>query len=107
IDSGGRLRYRGRIGNQIRLGGTLRGAGRSELQEAIEDVLAGRPVATAETPVDGCRITVAKDRTGPRGLTYHGDIAPLLAKHCTECHQAGTAAPLALQTYEDAASNAE
>lgn len=107
IDAEGRLRYRGRIDNQIRLGGTKAGAVRHELRDAIEDLLADRPIAVAETPVDGCRITAAPQPKSDAALTYYEHIAPLMAKHCTDCHQADTAAPFGLQTYDEVAGNAE
>jgi len=107
IDAERKLRYRGRIDNQIRLGGTSAGAVRHELQEAIEDLLAERPVAVTETPVDGCRITQLVERKHDAALNYHEHIARLMAKHCTECHQADTAAPFGLQTYDEVAANAE
>ena len=107
IDADRKLRYRGRIDNQIRLGGTSAGSVRHELQEAIEDLLADRPIAVTETPVDGCRITQLIERKNNAALTYHEQIAPLMAKHCTECHQPDTAAPFGLQTYDEVAANAE
>lgn len=107
IDAERKLCYRGRIDNQIRFGGNSAGAVRHELQEAIEDLLAERPIAVTETPVDGCRITQLVERKHNAALTYHEQIAPLMAKHCTECHQADTAAPFALQTYDEVAANAE
>lgn len=107
IDGERKLRYRGRIDDQIRLGGTSAGAVRHELQEAIEDLLANRPIAVTETPVDGCRITLRAQRKIDAALTYHEHIAPLMTQYCTTCHQAGTAAPFGLQTYDDVAANAE
>lgn len=107
IDAERRLRYRGRIDNQIRLGGTKAGAVRHELRDAIEDLLADRPIGVAETPVDGCLITLAAQPKSDAALTYYEHIAPLMTKHCTECHQAETAAPFGLQTYDEVAANAE
>ena len=107
LDAAKRLRYRGRIDNQYRLGGVRPNRGREDLKEAIEDVLAGREVRVAETPVDGCLIT----NTGPVKLDYEvtfaEHVAPLLQKHCQECHHENTTAPFSLLTYEDATSHAE
>jgi len=33
--------------------------------------------------------------------TYTKDVAPILYKHCVECHRAGEAAPMALTTYAE------
>jgi thiol-disulfide isomerase/thioredoxin/mono/diheme cytochrome c family protein len=107
IDAARKLRYRGRIDSQIRLGGTSAGATEHDLQNAIEDVLADRPIRVAETPVDGCRITPTPERRADEGVTYHNEIAPLMATHCGECHRPDTAAPFSLLTYDDVASNGE
>jgi hypothetical protein len=34
--------------------------------------------------------------------TYTKDVAPILYKHCTECHRPGEIAPMSLMTYRDA-----
>jgi hypothetical protein len=108
LDSGRRLIYRGRIDDRQRLGGAREEASRHELEDAIEALLAGKPVNNAETPVDGCRITFGEPEPPEVGrVTYHHDVAPILQKHCQSCHQPGTAAPFALKTYRDAASQAE
>jgi hypothetical protein len=43
-----------------------------------------------------------------RGATveFHRDIAPLLHRHCAECHRPGQVAPFSLLTYADAAPRA-
>jgi hypothetical protein len=107
IDAERRLRYRGRIDNQYRVGGAAPTAKSNELADAIEAVLAGRDVEIAETAVDGCAITPAAAPQADAELTYHQHVAPLVAKHCGECHQPGTAAPFSLQSYEDVAANLE
>ena len=57
IDADYRLRYRGRIDNHYRLGGTSPGDASSELRDAIRSLLAGEEIAVTETPVEGCVIT--------------------------------------------------
>src|SRR3569833_3963382 len=39
--------------------------------------------------------------------TWYQDVAPIVAKHCMSCHQAGGIAPFSLTTYEDALQNAK
>ncbi|BBO34720.1 hypothetical protein PLANPX_4332 [Lacipirellula parvula] len=107
IDAERRLRYRGRIDNQIRLSGTTAGAVKQELRDAIDALLADRPIAVTETPVDGCRITALPANTPEQPPTYVESIAGLMAKHCTECHQENTAAPFALETFDEVAANGE
>jgi hypothetical protein len=101
------LRYRGRIDDQYRLSGTQPAATRHDLKEAIDSVLAGRDVATAETPVDGCLITRTDPRPPKSDITFADHVAPLLRQHCVSCHRPGTAAPFALTTYQLASARAE
>ena len=96
------LRYRGRIDDQYRLSGANAAAVHNDLENALEAVLAGKPVAVAETTVDGCLITHAAATDRKSNVTYHKDVAPILRKHCVECHQPNTEAPFSLLTYEDA-----
>src|SRR5690606_4771727 len=82
IDAEHRLRYRGRIDDQYRLGGAARQANSSELRDAIEALLAGEEIPVTETPVDGCRITLPRHRPPTDKHTFHEHIRPILAKHC-------------------------
>jgi peroxiredoxin len=106
LDSEKRLCYRGRIDDQYRLGGVRTEPTRRDLKDAIDAVLAGRAVAVPEAEVDGCPITLPKERR-PRELTYAEHVAPVLRKHCWECHKAGGSAPFALTGYKAAAAKAD
>lgn len=108
LDAERRLRYRGRIDDQYRLGGVRPATTRHDLREAADELLAGKEVSVPETPVDGCLITVessARAATGP--VTYAEHVGPLVQKHCGECHRPGTAAPFSLTTFEQVSSRAE
>jgi len=106
LDAGRVIRFRGRIDGQYRLGGVRPTPGRQDLKEAIDELLAGREVSVAETPVDGCVIGFPEVRQDD-SLTYAKDIAPLMNKHCVECHRPGTAAPFSLKSYARVSANAE
>ncbi len=56
LDGHRRLRYRGAIDDRDSLRGRKGEAMHNYLADALDAVLAGRPVATAETPVAGCLI---------------------------------------------------
>lgn len=101
------LRYRGRIHDQFRLGGVRPEPSREDLRMAIEDVLAGRPVEVPTTPVDGCNITPVRYHAPADEITYAEHIAPILNKHCVECHRPGTAAPFSLESFREASRRAE
>jgi peroxiredoxin len=108
LDGEKKLCYRGRVDDQFRLGGERPSATRDDLKMAIEDVLAGRPVEVAETAVDGCLIDFPKPRAGNPQVTYAEHVAPLLQKHCQDCHRPGAPeAPFALASYQDAVDRSE
>jgi len=100
LDGERRLRYRGRIDDRYRPGGARKEPTRHDLAEALNDLLAGRPVQVPVTPVDGCLITRVDLPRPELPLTFAEHIEPVLRKHCQECHRPGTAAPFALQTFE-------
>jgi hypothetical protein len=106
LDADRKLRYRGRIDDQYRLGGVRKTPTTRDLQTALDAVLAGKPVPTAETEVDGCAITFAKERK-PRDVNFAEHVAPILQKHCWTCHQTGGSGPFALTSYKPASSRAD
>ncbi len=96
------LRYRGRIDDRLRTGGQSAEPTRRDLALAIDEVLAGKPVTVAMTPVEGCLITKPADSSKEKPVTFAKDVAPILVKNCQACHQPNTAAPFSLLTYEQA-----
>lgn len=101
------LVYRGRIDDSIRIGGAKPAANsRKDLQMALDDVLAGNPVAVAETIVDGCAITFPDTHAAAKPVNYAEHVEPILRKHCMECHKPGTVAPFTLISYDNARSHA-
>lgn len=107
LDHEFKLRYRGRIDDQLRLGGERPNATREDLQLALDDILNGRPVAIAETPVDGCLITPPTKITATDMVTFHEHIEPLFQQHCQACHRPGGGSPFELLSYNDVASQSE
>ena len=108
LDADKKLRYRGRVDDQFRFGGERPNPSRDDLKLAIEDVLAGRDVAVAETPIDGCRITLPEQRVPESEVTYAEHVAPLLQKHCQDCHRPGAPeAPFALASFQDAVDHSD
>ena len=106
LDGEKRLRYRGRIDDQYRLGGNRQEPTSRDLKDALEAVLAGRKVERPETEVDGCPITFPKPRVA-KDVTYAEQVAPILRKHCWECHHAGGPSPFSLAGYKAASGRAD
>jgi thiol-disulfide isomerase/thioredoxin len=107
LDGERRLRYRGRIDDQYRLGGTRENAGRNDLREALDEVLAGKSVSVPETPVDGCYITPAETKPANANVTFTEHVARIMQAHCQECHRPDTTAPFSLITYQQVAAKAD
>jgi hypothetical protein len=106
LDGERRLRYRGRVDDMHRLGGTRATPSRRDLKEALDAVLAGREVTVPETEVDGCPITFPQPRK-PRKVSFAEHVAPILQKHCWQCHKTGASAPFALTSYKQASARAD
>src|SRR5262249_4326973 len=77
LDADRKLRYRARIDDQYRIGGARPAPTRRDLKEALDAVLAGKPVAVPETTVDGCLITRTEISTPKTPLTYAEHVAPI------------------------------
>ncbi|MCS6850625.1 MAG: redoxin domain-containing protein [Gemmataceae bacterium] len=97
------VRYRGRIDDTY--SARLRRkpqTTRFDLRDAIDAVLAGRPVAEPATQAIGCPIhrEEAAPKTGP--VTFYRDVLPILRERCQTCHRPGEVGPFSLLTYKQA-----
>lgn len=99
----GTILYSGRIDNRYSSIGRARSsASIHDLQNALQDIVANRPVRVASTRPVGCQLE-DPPVDGARGpVTYNRHIAPILSAHCAECHRDGQAAPFTLLSYADA-----
>jgi thiol-disulfide isomerase/thioredoxin/mono/diheme cytochrome c family protein len=97
------LRYRGRIDNAYaaRLKKN-RQTTEHNLKDALEDVLAGKPVRKPATPAVGCPIQRERVVKKEGKVTYHRDVLPILQAHCQQCHRPGEVGPFSLMTYKQA-----
>lgn len=103
-----KLVYRGRVDDQLRLGGARPEPTRLDLEIALEELLAGKEILVTSTQVDGCLITSppSVNTTAP-APTFYKDIAPILHERCVKCHRPNAGAPFSLLTLEDASAQAE
>lgn len=106
LDNQARVRYRGRIDNSRDPDKVFR----RDVRDALDAVLAGRPVARPRMLAFGCTIfreapkVVVATKTAQYAspVTYAGQVAAILDKNCVSCHRAGEAAPFALDSYRQA-----
>jgi peroxiredoxin len=102
LDSDGGVRYQGRIDDQFGVGAQRKAPTRRDLVEALDEVLAGKPVSLASTKVAGCFIARVVQPKSEGSITYARDVSRVLQKNCQECHRPGQIGPMPLLTYEDA-----
>lgn len=107
LDGQRRLRYRGRIDDQYRLGGSRIDVTADDLVLALNEVLQNKPVTQPETEVDGCKITLPAAAKVATPVTFYEHVLPLMQRHCQECHHTGGGAPFALMTLDDVTAHAE
>lgn len=95
------IRYQGRIDDQYGVGSARNQATKTELVDAVESLLADKPVEVATTQPVGCLIGRRKPSDAKSGVTYAKDVAPILQNRCVSCHRDGQIAPFTLTEYDD------
>lgn len=98
------VRYQGRIDDQFGIGFQRPKPSRRDLAEALDSVLAGKPVEKPALPVAGCLIGRPVQPKSDATVVFTKHVAPILQKHCQECHRPGMIGPMSLLTYDDTAS---
>jgi len=105
LDENRVVRYWGRVDDQY---GFTTGVGyarpkpnRHDLKEAVDELLAGKPVSVAVTEAQGCHIgRVAK--VAPHGeVTYSNQISRIFNARCVECHREGQIGPFPMTCYDE------
>ncbi len=101
------VRYRGRIDDQYDVGAVRDKASTFFVRDALDAVLAGDEVAMPETTAVGCFIGRPREPDPNATVTYSEHVAPILEKHCVECHREGEIAPFVLRGYDEVAGWAD
>jgi mono/diheme cytochrome c family protein len=102
LDADRVIRYHGRIDDQYGVGVRRDKPARRDLEEALDELLAGRPVTTASAETSGCPIERPSKRDVGAEITYAKHVARIVQKRCQECHRPGEIGPFSLLNYEDA-----
>lgn len=134
LDGRAKVRYRGAIDDQYGTGTRKPEAARHYLKDALDALLAGKPVAVAATEAPGClldRVEPAKptasqvrirppsaelsaarneedrDASSDVGeVTYASAAARIIQEKCQSCHRPGQVGPFSLRTYDEARKHA-
>lgn len=74
----------------------FRGPVGQEFEQAMQAMLAGKPVSNALVASSGDPVSYSyKNQT----LSYEQDIAPIIAENCARCHRDGGVAPFAMDSH--------
>jgi peroxiredoxin len=96
------IRYRGRIDDQYGIGYQRAEPTRTELKDAIDELLAGNPISRTETEVPGCIIARARQPRVEGEVTYAKQVSRIVQKRCQMCHRPGEIGPFSLLSYDEA-----
>ncbi len=107
LDDQQTIRYWGRIDDQYGVGYSRGKPTTRDLANALDSLLAAKPILAAQTTAVGCLIS-RPNPVQPHGdITYSNQISRIVQQHCIECHREGQIAPFALSTYDEVAAWSE
>jgi peroxiredoxin len=135
LDGAGRMRYRGAIDDQYKVGKARNAPTQNYVRDALDALLANRPVKVTATKVEGCLLDrveppavsvsnaprvrpaapvisetwAAREREHPievGEVTYAGKVAAIVQNKCQGCHRPGQSAPFALLSYDQVRKHA-
>ncbi len=101
VDRQGQVSYRGRVDDQYAPGVKRSGPTSRDLDIALSSLLSGKPPATTRTKPVGCLITFEKKLSESSNVTYCKQVAPILYKHCLECHRQNEIGPFDISNYDE------
>jgi peroxiredoxin len=98
---GWKLVYRGPMDDRLSYE-KQRPASKHYLTDALDAVIAGKPVKVSKADGVGCLVNFPERdlKTSHAQISYSRQIAPMLIEKCTACHQTGGVAPWAMTRYD-------
>jgi mono/diheme cytochrome c family protein len=96
-----KVAYTGAVDDRLTYENQKAEASEHYLQDAIENMVAGKAVEVASTDSLGCLINFPEKtaRAAHADISYSADIAPILADNCVTCHREGGIGPWAMTDY--------
>ena len=96
LDGSRNVVYQGRIDDQFGVGYKRTAPTRRDLAEALDEVLAGKPVSQPSTKAAGCFIARVVKPKADGSITFSKDVSRILQRNCQECHRPGQVGPMPL-----------
>jgi peroxiredoxin len=90
--------YHGPVDDRSDYGGGQKKVEHRFAADALDSLLAGKPVQTASLQSKGCLIDFPA-KAKPTKISYAHDVAPILEKNCVSCHQKGSIGPFSMDNY--------
>jgi len=94
-----RVIYQGAIDDRFAEGAEKKDPQNRYLKDALDAHLKGQSITVSRTPARGCRLTYAEVGGASGTPDYTKDVAPILKKHCQECHRDGAIGPWAMESH--------
>ncbi len=93
--------YRGAVDDRLTYENQKAQAKEHYLRDALDNMVAGEPVAVASTDALGCLINFPEQnqRAQHAQISYSETIAPMLQDNCVSCHRPGGIGPWAMTDY--------
>jgi peroxiredoxin len=94
--------YRGPLDDRVTYERQRARAEHTWAKDALDALLAGRPVAVSRVEPVGCLIDFPeRAKAASVSISYAATIAPLIEEKCVSCHQPGGIGPMPLTRYEE------
>lgn len=97
------VRYWGRIDDQYAIDAHRDAPKNRDLENALQELLAGKEVTLTTTEAPGCHIGRLQTPNADSPITYSNQIARILQTRCVECHRPGEIGPFSLTDYNEVA----
>lgn len=88
--------YSGAIDDRLSYGADKQEPRHNYLEDALDELLAGKPYSKAPPPAKGCAISFREEN----GITYSDHVAPVLRDKCLNCHSPKGFYPPFFDSYE-------
>ncbi len=100
--------YRGALDDQLVEGARKPAPTQQYVRDALDQFLAGKPVAVSRSLGRGCLLTFEDEGdAGKQPISYVKQISPLLEQRCANCHRPGDIAPFAMNSYKKVKGHAD